>query len=138
MLPSLTRNAGPGGPTHERVAYQRQRIRANALRPSPLSSGHRQDLGSGLHDRDRVLEVRGHRSIRRHDRPVVVVDPSREPAEGEHRLDRGTEPRLKLPPWPAGPVVRDLGLLVHRRADAVADELPDDPEACAYRDRLDS
>ena len=46
-------------------------------------------------------------------------------------------PGLELAPGTAGPVVRDLRLLVHLGADAVPDELADDAEAGRLGDGLD-
>src|ERR1019366_8828385 len=58
-------------------------------------------------------------------------------AQGEHRLDRETEARLKIAPDLAAAVVRDLGILVHRPANAMADELADHAVAFRPGDVLD-
>src|SRR4029453_15939375 len=113
-------NAGPGGPAHERVAYQNGRDAAN------WESRRRQDLGTLLRDGDRVLEMGRQRAVTGHDGPAVGLHLDLVAAECEHRLDRQADPRLELHPADAGPVVGDLRLLVHLGADSVADELSDD------------
>ena len=58
-------------------------------------------------------------------------------ADVDHRLDRDDEALLELVAAGSGrPVVRDLRLLVHGGADAVADVLPHDREAARLRDPL--
>ena len=79
--------------------------------------------------RDRVLEVGREGAV-----AVTTVQPSSRTctvvaAEREHRLDRQAHPGCELDGRGAGPVVRDLRVLVHLGADAVADELADDAEA---------
>src|SRR5664279_969540 len=96
-----------------------------------------QDLRSVLGDGDAVLEVGGQRAVPGHDRPVVGQHHRLVAAHGEHRLDRETEARLKLAPDLAAAVVRDLGILVHRPANAMADELADHAVALRPGDVLD-
>src|SRR5262249_48409996 len=58
-------------------------------------------------------------------------------AEREHRLDGEAHAGLQLRAARPGPVVRDLWLLVHVGADAVADERADDAEAVGHPDVFD-
>src|SRR5262249_1205950 len=99
-------SAGPGGPTHERVAYQNERAEAT----SPLD--RRQDLGTLLRDGDRVLEMGCERAVARDDRPAVGLDLDLVTAQRQHRFDREADPRLELHAADAGPVVGHLRLLV--------------------------
>src|SRR5262245_4150410 len=117
-------SAGPGGPTHERVAYQNGPERANCM-----TSDRGQDLGAVVRHRDRVLEVGRERAVARHDRPALGLDLDLVAAERQHRLDREADPGLELQPAGSGPVVRDLRLLVHLGPDPMADELADDAVA---------
>src|SRR5579862_1446970 len=88
-----------------------------------------EDLRAVLGDRDAVLEMGGERTVAGHDRPVVGLHDRLVAAEGEHRLDGQAQAGLDPPAGLAGAVVGDLGILVHRPADAVADELADDAVA---------
>src|SRR6266540_1399455 len=130
VLPFLTRSAGPGGPTHERVAYQRWPI------PATVGSCLGQNLRTVVSDGDRMLEMGRQRTVGGDHGPIVAEDPGVVGTEREHRLDRETDPRLELSSGTPGPVVGDLGLLVHGRADAVPHELADDPEPGPRRDVL--
>src|SRR6478609_7414175 len=131
VRPFLTRSVGPGGPTHERVAYQRWSF------PATGRSCHGQDLRTVLGHRDRVLEMGRHRAVGGNDGPVVGLEPGVMAAECEHRLDRQAQPGLELAARPARPEVGYLRLLVHRGADPVAHELADDAEPRPSGDRLD-
>src|SRR6185436_17911446 len=102
--------------------------------PSCPPSDGRQDLGPLLGNRDRMLEVSSQRAIDGRDCPIVVEHVRAIVAQREHRLDGQAESRLDLAAPPAGAVVRDLWLLVHLGADAMADELPDDAEPMWPRD----
>src|SRR5690349_15217519 len=97
----------------------------------------RQDLGTVIRHRDRVLEMGRQRTVERRDRPAVRPDLDVSGPEGEHRLNREADAGRELHPADARSVVRDLWLLVHLRADPVADELPDDPVAARSGDVLD-
>src|SRR5579862_2255119 len=77
------------------------------------------------------------RAIGRDDRPAIREHADVAAAEREHRLDREAHPGPELGAAVAGPVVRDLRLLVHVAADPVADEVPDDAVAVRLRDVLD-
>ena len=71
---------------------------------------------------------------------VTTVQPSsssavRGPARGHHRLDREHHALPQPQPPARRPVVRDVGLLVHRGADPVAHVLPHDREARGRRRR---
>src|SRR4029079_1240642 len=104
-------SAGPGGPAHERVAYQNGPERANWSFWS--SCDGREDFGTSVRDRDRVLEVGRQRAVARDDGPAAGLHLGLGPAERQHRLDREADPWLELHPPDAGPVVGDLRLLVH-------------------------
>ncbi len=84
-----------------------------------------------------MLEVGSQRAIDGRDGPIVVEHVRAIVAQREHRLDGQAESRLDLAAPPAGAVVRDLWLLVHLGADAMADELPDDAESMWPRDIFD-
>src|SRR5258708_4541945 len=104
-------------------------IRSNkGARVAPASYGG-QDFRAVVRYGDRVLELRGQGAVSRDDGHTVGLDRDVAAAEGEHRLDRQADPRHELHPPDAGPIVRNLRLFVHLRADAVADELPDDAVA---------
>src|SRR5204862_3944977 len=67
-VPFLVPNAGPGGPAHERAAYQIGLIRANrGRRALDRRENHR---ARGRHG-DRVLQVGGQRAIAGDDRQVI-------------------------------------------------------------------
>src|SRR3990170_2526626 len=89
----------PGGPTHERVAYQNLgrsgKPEDGTWRPE-RSSDTGQDLGTVLGHRDGVLEVGGHRAVGGDHRPVIRQDGDVVAAEGEHRLDGEADPGLEL------------------------------------------
>src|SRR6185503_2910525 len=121
VLPFLTRSAGPDGPAHERVAYQTWAFQATAM--SCLG----QDLRTVRGDGDGMLEMGREGSVGGHYGPVVRQDPGVVASEREHRLDGQADARLELATRAAGPVIRDLRLLVHVRADAVPNELANDP-----------
>ena len=88
-------------------------------------------------DRDRVLEVGGEGVVGGCDGPAVGLHVDVAVAEREHRLDRQADAGLELGAARARAVVRDLRVLVHLRADAVADERPDDAVAAGRPDVLD-
>ena len=116
-------------PTHERVGYQ-----THAATPASRSAP-RQTRGEDLADRRSVIAMVCSKWAASEPSRVTTVQPSGRrldlvAAEREHRLDRKADARARAAcPSPADPVVRDLGLLVHRRPDAVADELADDAVA---------
>src|SRR5205823_1680849 len=114
-------------------AYQRWPNPANSCSPSD----RRQDLGAVVGDRDRVLEMGRQRAVTGHNGPAIGLDRDVAAAEGQHRLDREADAGRELHALDAGPVVRDLRLLVHLRPDPVADELPDDPVPVWRGDVLD-
>src|SRR3954452_12787590 len=88
-------------------------------------------------DGDGELEVGGERAVLGVDRPAVVAHPDHVAAGGDHRLD-GQDHALLERDAPVGrAVVRDLGLLVHVAADAVADQRADDREALGLDVLLD-
>src|SRR5450432_1238622 len=99
-------------------------VRQSSNRGAGWSDG-REDLRAVLGDRDAVLEVGGQGPVAGDDRPVVGQHRRFVAAQGEHRLDRQAQARLDPPAGVAGPVVRNLGVLVHRPADPVAHELAD-------------
>src|SRR5947207_11930165 len=90
-----------------------------------LRGRSRQHPGPLFRDRDRVLEVRGHRAIFGHGRPLIVENLYvRGPGvyHGFHCDDKALLESLAA----AGEAeVRDLWVLVHLPSGAVADELPD-------------
>src|SRR5689334_8445564 len=93
--------------------------------------------GAVRRHRDGVLAVGGEAAVAGEDGPAVgpaldVVAPRR-----DHRLDREHHPRRQLRAAAGRPVVRDLRVLVHAAADAVADEASDDAEAASLDDLLD-
>src|SRR5712671_1358732 len=123
----------PEGPTHERVAYQNW---PNAANGPPPSDG-REDFRPVFRYCDGVLEVGRQRAIARDDGPAVRLDLDVGSAEGQHRLDCQADARREGQPADAGAVIRNLRLLVHLRADPVADELADDAVAAWRGDVLD-
>ena len=156
VLPFLTRSAGPGGPTHERVAYQKSqpgkpRVRPRANRAgSPWTSVRCGRITLRLPIQTAV-RTSGPCSVMAmvsskwaasepstvDDGPVVGEDVGAVVAEREHRLDGQAQARLELAAAATGAVVGDLRLLVHLGADAVAHELADDAEAVRLGDVLD-
>src|SRR5262249_59109551 len=90
-----------------------------------------------LLDRDSVRDVGRGAPVARADGPAFAVPADLSAADVEHRLDRDDHPGLQDAAPTAGTVVRDLGLLVERRPDAVPHEVPDDPIAVGERDLLD-
>src|SRR5205823_1314338 len=91
-----------------------------------ISPGHRQHFRAVLGEGDGVLEVGREAPVGGDDRPAVVEQERSGGADVDHGLHREHVPHLELDALPRGSVVRDLGLLVHGRADPVADVLPDD------------
>src|SRR5688572_2531650 len=132
VLPFLTGSAGPDGPTHERIAYQKSRFPARRK-----SSDRCQDFRTVLGHGDRVLEVGGERTVDGGDRPVIGEDMGAVVTQREHGLDGEAESRFELATLAAGAVVGDLRLLVHLGADAVANELADHAEAVRPGDLFD-
>ena len=76
-------------------------------------------------------------AVGRRDRPAVRADPRLVAAEREHRLDGEAQAGLEPAAAAAGAVVRDLRLLVHLGADAVADVGAHDAVAARDADVLD-
>jgi len=79
----------------------------------------------------------GQRMIRGDDGPAVGQRLDVGTAEREHRLDGHADSDRKLDAAAAGPIVRDLEILVHSGSDAVADVRPDDPAVALDGDVLD-
>src|ERR1700690_2260934 len=77
-------------------------------------------------DGDRVLEVRGHRAIFSHGRPFIVEDLYLRGPGVYHGFDGDDKAALEPFPRVWRTEVRDLRLLVHLPAGAVAHELMDD------------
>src|SRR6267142_3107919 len=106
--------------------YQ-SRAKARRLHLLPRRSGHlfrtRQNPGPVRGDRHGVLEVRRGAAIRRFRHPLVA-HPNFRPARVHHRLDRNDHALLQPRAVTFVAVVRQVGLVVHLRADAVPDELP--------------
>src|ERR1043165_4378097 len=82
--------------------------------------------GTLIEDRDRVLEVRGHRAIFGHSRPVVIQLLYVRGPGVYHGFDGDDKPRFHAFAIVGLPEIRDLRILVHLAAGSVTDELPDD------------
>src|SRR5919108_1764419 len=96
-----------------------------------------EDVGSGVGDRHRVLEMGGETAVGGAHRPAIAVDLDVVAAEIEHRLDGEAHPGFDAHPGARPAVIGDLRLLVHRGAEAVADARPHDPVSMLARDALD-
>src|SRR5579863_382285 len=100
----------------------------------PISLGFRmfteptegQDLRTVLGHGYRVLEVRCEFTICGDNCPAVLEDLDLVVALGDHRFDGQNQARTELDARPGLPVVRHLGLLVHRGSDPMPDQLADD------------
>src|SRR5829696_350242 len=88
-----------------------------------------EDTGPLGGDRDRELEMGGERPVLGVDRPVVAADPDGRAPYVDHRLDGQDHALLERRALARRPEVRDLRVLMHVAADAVADELADDRKA---------
>ena len=83
--------------------------------------------GPSFRDRDRVLEVCGHRAIFGHGRPVIVENLYLRGPGVYHGFDGDDKAGFHaFPAHLACPQVRDLRVLVHLPAGPVADELAHD------------
>src|SRR4051794_27345746 len=146
------RRAGSGGRCGRRYRSGTRKARPRTVAPGrdPVRSARsrrgglravlvprREDARAVRRDGHRELEVGGQRAVLRVDRPVVLGHPDGVPAGGDHRLDREDHALLEKDPRVGPPVVRDLGVLVHRAADAVADERAHDREPLGLDDGLD-
>ena len=80
-------------------------------------------------DGDGVLVVGRGSPVTGDNSPTVTEGSALIGAHGDHRLDREHHPRLELNAAPAPAVVADLGVLVHRTADAMTDVVADDSVA---------
>ena len=108
---------------------------ADARPARSRSVGEREDHRAVLRDGERVLGVGGSAAVAGDDRPAVATQVVRVVATlDEHRLDRDHQARLELEPPARGALVRDVRLLVHRVADAVAAEVLRQPVAGAPPD----
>src|SRR4051812_2967868 len=105
-----------------------------ALKPH---SCHRQHDRPVIGDGDRVLEMGGEATIFGYSRPPIVFDQDLRAAGVDHRLDGDHHPGGQAAALGGVAVVRDVRVLVHGAADAVADELPDDRVTVGLGVRLD-
>ena len=87
-------------------------------------------------DGDGELEVGGQRAVLGVDRPAVVAHAHAVAPGVDHGLDGEDHALLQQRPAAGIAVVGDLGVLVHRAPDAVADERAHDAEAVALDARL--
>src|SRR6266542_1040283 len=104
---------------------------------SSASTAGREDLGAVRGQGDGVLEVGGEGAVRRHDRPAVGQRPRGPVAHVHHGLDGHHHAPFERQALPRLAVVGDLGVLVQRPSDAMADVLPDHAEPGPFDDLLD-
>src|SRR5436190_20326952 len=101
-----------------------------------ISASNSKHFGAVIGHGDGVLEMGAEAPVGRLHRPPVVHQHRPRPAHVHHGLHGEHVPHPELDPPPRGAVVRDLGLLVHGRADAVAHVLLHDRVAGPLGDGL--